>query len=131
MLSLPPHQMLFSRLLADLDMLESHKEAFAVQIAQCEAVAALAGQNHPSVVLPHIKLWKAQYLELRHRYSFVDLEGPRRVGSLCTPATSDARAGTEAYCILHHKCNMYWLGYVFLHSLWNSEPTALFMRCCV
>ena len=55
MLSLPPHQMLFSRLLADLDMLESHKEAFAVQIAQCEAVAALAGQNHPSVVLPHIK----------------------------------------------------------------------------
>ena len=54
MLSLPPHQMLFLRLLADLNMLESHTEAFAVQIAQCEGVAALAGQNHPFVVLPHM-----------------------------------------------------------------------------
>ena len=55
MLSLPPHHMLFSRLLADLDMIDSHKKAVGVHIAQCEGVAELAGQNHAFVVLPHMK----------------------------------------------------------------------------
>ena len=96
MLSLPPHQMLCSRLLAVLDMLESHKEASVLQIALCEALAALAGQKHPFVVLPQVELWEAQYLELRHRYSFLVLEGPSRVGKTVY-ARSKCPAGQEVY----------------------------------
>ena len=80
-----------SRHIKELELHEAHLEEEAVKHAQEAASRLLQGSLKPQKTYPAVEIFKRQFDQAIHRYKFLVLSGPSRVGktafarSLCDP----------------------------------------------
>ena len=105
-----------SRHVKELEAHEAHLEEEAVQKAEDEAQRLLSDTLKPSKQYPLVNAWIKQFDKPRHRYKFLVLQGPSRVGktafarSLCDPGfetleincASGAEPDLRAYRLSKH-----------------------------
>ena len=105
-----------SRHVKELEAHEAHLEEEAVQKAEEEAQRLLSDTLKPSKQYPLVNAWIKQFEKARHRYKFLVLQGPSRVGktafarSLCDPGfetleincASGAEPDLRAYRLSKH-----------------------------
>ena len=105
-----------SRHVKELEAHEAHLEEEAVQKAEDEAQRLLGDTLKPSKQYPVVNAWIKQFDKPRHRYTFLVLQGPSRVGktafarSLCDPGfetleincASGAEPDLRAYRLSRH-----------------------------
>ena len=65
---------------AELDVLEEEEERGAIKDAQALALRLLGDQNRAFKRYDIVDSWLAQYTEIQHRYRFLVLDGPSRLG---------------------------------------------------
>lgn len=82
------------RLLRELDVLEAEEEKEAIRRCQAEATLALQGDLCTWKTFPEVAAWARQYDLMQHRYKFLVLQGPSRLGKTVF-ARSLAPIGTE------------------------------------
>ena len=105
-----------SRHYRELETHETHLELEAIQKAEEEAECLLGSTLRPSKQYAEVDAWNAQYATPSHRYKFLVLQGPSRVGktafarSLCDPGfqtleincASGAEPDLRAYRLRQH-----------------------------
>ncbi len=89
-----------SRWLKELDLLEEEQERQAVEAAVRSCQEALASKLHAWKTFKEVDAWLQQYHELLHRYKFLVLDGPSRMGKTVFART----LVDEGYEVLELNC---------------------------
>ena len=69
-----------SRYLKELEVLEAESLARIVLKAKEDARRVLGATNKPFRSMPEVDAWRLQYHVMQHRYKFLVLDGPTRLG---------------------------------------------------